>query len=255
MKGGALVLLLALAAPAFGATRDDVAKGDVAKYNPDFPPQVVVEQINDWEIDSKAFILVEGALLVPDTLVVKTNVRVCRIEVVDEDEIVRLEPVAQIRLPEVLNLATLKEPGAELVRFEQRMWRTGLRLVLREYGKPGKVRAQYMAFRVTFETTGHVYRAAVTLYEARSSVEDRLDAASKRLGDIFDALRTLGEKTDKLGQTIRAAFDGVKNQVAALDKKLDGVEKQVEEASDEIAALSERVGSLTRRVRSLEKAD
>ncbi len=246
MRGALIVLLLAVAAPALAAGRGGTAAGDVATYNASLPPQVVIEEIYAKDIDTKTFILVEGALLVPDAIIVNIERRVVRIEVVDEDEIDRLEPVAQIRLPDVLDLGKLEKPGEDIVRFEQKIWRDGLRLVLREYAHPGGVRVQYTAFRVTFETSGHLYRAAVTFYQARSTVEQHLDAVRKDLGNILDEIGKIGENAEKVRKTLTTAVDELDRRLDALDRQMQAIQKAVEKVSDVVSSIEQRVRSLER---------
>ncbi len=243
MRGALIVLLVAVAAPALAAARGGTAAGDMATYDASVPPQVVIEEIYAKDIDTKAFILVEGALLVPDAIIVNTERRVVRIEVIDEDEAYRLEPVAQIRLPDVLDLTALEKPGEELVRFEQKLWRDGLRLVLREYAHPGGVRVQYTAFRVTFETSGHLYRAAVTFYRARSTVEEHLDAVHKDLGDI---LSEIGENAEKVRKTLTTAVDELDRRLDALDRQMEAIQKAVEKVRDVVSSIEQRVRSIER---------
>ena len=85
MRSLAIVLLLTLTASA--AVSNNPAKGDIEKYDPIFPPPVIVEDIYPRDIDTKTFILVEGALLVPDRIRLIEAQEVYEIEVVDDQEL------------------------------------------------------------------------------------------------------------------------------------------------------------------------
>jgi hypothetical protein len=253
MRIPAIVLLLVLALPAFGAEAvdrvenvdkvEDEAEGNIAEYDVRFPPQVVIEELHARDLDAQAFILVEGALLLPDAITVIELDRTVTMEIVDEHELERFEPVATFRLPDVLDLAgVVRDQGPQLVEFEQRMWREGMKLARREYDGPKGVTVCYAAFRVEFETTGTYYRASVTLYAPKRSLSEslremlgKLDEAVKRLVEVRDAVNDAGKRVSTEIQSVQAA-------VAALEKK-------VTDAETKLTSLEQAVSSLKQRVR------
>ena len=160
MRSVGIALLLVLATPgvaAVAAVTDDVAEGDIEKYDPLIPPPVIVEEVYPDDIDTRIFVLVEGALLVPDRITLVEGQDLYYIEVVDERELDRYEPVVEFRLPETLDLKDIAMGDIRLLRYEQRMWRKGLRLACREYETVGGAKVRYTAFRVSFEPCGHLY--------------------------------------------------------------------------------------------------
>ena len=246
MRSVGIALLLVLAAPAVAAVAavsDDVAEGDIEKYDPLLPPPVIVEEVYPRDIDTRTFILVEGALLVPDRITLVEGQDVYYIEVVDERELERYEPVVEFRLPETLDL----KGDTRLLRYEQLMWRRGLRLACREYETVGGAKVRYTAFRVSFETCAHLYRATLTLYRAKSSLGQQLDTVSKQLGEILSALRDLRQEITDVGKKVSAALDGVRDTVASLGGDVRDLDKRIKE-------LDEDIESLERRIRSLERA-
>jgi len=236
MRLVAVVLIIAVA-PAFAAG-DKAAKGDIKEYNPLDPPGIVLKDLYWDEIDTKAFILVEGALLVPDTIRLIDRRRAYEIEVVDAGELERFEPVAQFRFPDLF--PTEDNSGGNLVRFEQQMWRKGLRVAFRDYKTSGGATKRFTAFRITFEPFGKSYRSTLTLYKLRSTIAEHLDGVAKDLKEVAGGLENVQEVVESVGKKAAAASSDLKKAVAALDatvKKLDGT-----------------IRSLDRRIVSLESA-
>ncbi len=244
MRSLAIILLLTLTASASATVSNDPAKGDIETYDRLFPPPVIVEDIYPRDIDTKTFILVEGALLVPDRIRLIEAQEVYEIEVVDDQELDRFESVVKFRLPETLDLDKLKKPGTQLIRYEQRMWREGLRLAFREYRAPGDARVRYTAFRVTFEPCGNLYRAALTLYQAVPTLGERFDVATKRLGEILNALAAVRQEVSQAGKNVRAAFDSLKKAVASLDSEVNALDNKIKDLDTEIGSLKSRIHSL-----------
>lgn len=251
MRGFAAVLIvsavLVLPLPATEPEDGATSTGDIDKYTPGMPPSVVIHDVYPGDIDTKVFILVEGALLVPDRIRFNDARQVYEIEVVNADELEGLEPVAEIRLPDTLDLAKARaksQPGPEILRFEQRMWRQGLRLVVRDYQKPGAVVVRYTAFRVTFETAGELYRATVTLYTAQTTLKQHIDAVTRRIGDAVEQLEKVDRSVQKAGKETSEATDKLAHQIAAVETKLKRLESDVKAAEGLAQSVVARVAAL-----------
>jgi hypothetical protein len=255
MRSVGIALLLLLAAPAVATAGttvavavedDDVAEGDIVKYDPLRPPPTIIEELYPDDIDTRTFILVERALLVPDRIVLVEGQDVYHIEVVDEQELDRYEPVVAIRLAETFSLANLGTNDIRLQRYEQRMWREGFRLTCREYEGAGGAKVRYTAFRVSFETCGDFYRATLTLYKWKSSLSEQLDTVSKQLGEIVSALRDVRQEVSDAGKKVRAAVDGVRDSVASVAGEVRDLNKKIEELDGDIQSLERRITALER---------
>jgi len=238
------LLLLALAASASAGETPENATGDIQTYDPFAPPGVAVKEVYANEIDTEVFILVEGALLVPDTIRLREDQRVYNIEVVDAEELGRFEPVAQLRFPETLALNGDPIPGEKLVRYEQRMWRKGLRVACRDYESSRGVKTRYTAFRVTFEPCGDLYRAVLTLYQAKQPISQQLDAVLKRLDAIQAELTKLQKEVKQAGTNVSAAVDHLKEAVAALRNHVNDLDRKLASLDNQVGSLESRIGSL-----------
>jgi len=244
-----------LALPARAAEPEEGAAGDIDKYTPSFPPSVVIEDVYPGDIDTKTFILVEGALLVPDSIRYVDPQLTYTIEIVNEDELDRVEPAAEIRLPETLDLEkvrTEKDPGRAIVRFEQRMWRAGLRLAVRDYGKPQNVSVRYPAFRVTFETTGTLYRATVTLYESDRSLKQHIDSIAGKMGEINKDIEELGASVARADSELKRSLGTVQDNVESVQRDLRNVKSTVETVKTDLGSTKNSVSSMSRDVDSIE---
>ena len=246
MKTLAMILLLACAASASAVESVTVLDGDIEKYDPLRPPPLFLKDVYVDEIDSKAFILVEGALLVPDRIRLVEGRDAYTIEVVDDEELGRFEPVVRFRLPEAFNLDAGHSSGRGLVRFEQKMWRKGLRLAFREYEIAEGETWRYRAFRVTFEPRGRLYSATLTLYKSTAEIGQFFDAATRHLEKILDELGRVRQEIEKAGRRVSEAFDGLKKSVVAVEKQVKSLDKQLEKLNDQTAALKDRIKSLER---------
>lgn len=250
------VLGLATGLPAFGAgadeeaagvralaaETDEEADGNIKEYDERFPPQVEVEELQVRDLDLKAFILVEGALLLPDAITIFDVDKTTRVEIVDDDELERYEPVATFRLPEVLDLAAVvREQGEQLVRFEQRMWRQGLKLVRREYDGAGGEKVTYRAFRVEFSTTGDFYRASVTFYAPKKSVRTELAEVIKELSSVVGGLGDVRKAVDAAGNQVSAQVKGTKADVATLEKQANGLDSKLTSLEGRVSSLESKV--------------
>jgi len=247
MRMATIVLLVMLAASATATETPRHGEGDITKYDPRTPPAVTPEGIYIDEIRTKVFILVEGALLVPDRIRLHEDRDIYEIEVVDEDELDRFEPVAQFRFDEMLELNGDSHPrlAETLIRYEQKMWRKGLRVAFREYETRPGVRVRYTAFRVTFESSANVYRAMLTLYRAKTSTSQQLDAVVKALGELQVGLNDVRTEIKQAAQTVRTALDDLKKTMTALREQVNDLDKKV-------ANLTSQVDTLERRLRRLQ---
>jgi len=237
-----LALVPAPALPAFGAEMAEGAEGNIEEYDVRFPPQVVVEEIQARDLDAKAFILVEGALLLPDAITVIDLEKKTRVEIVDERELERYEPVATFRLPEVLDLApVVREQGEQLVRFEQRMWREGLKLLRREYDGAEGAKVSYEAFRVEFETTGDFYRASVTFYTLKASVRTGLEEVVAKLSAVISGLGEVRTAVDAAGKSVSTEIQNTQAAVAALEKKVKDMKTQLTSLEQSVSSIEQSV--------------
>ncbi|MBN1919057.1 MAG: hypothetical protein JW889_14220 [Verrucomicrobia bacterium] len=245
-----LIICAVLAAPTPAAEPGGAGTGDVETYTPDAAPLVVIENVFPGEIDAKTFVLVEGALFVPDRIRFHDPGRTYDIEVVNTDEFDGIEAVAEIRLPDTLDLTKVRsgaQPGVEIVRFEQRMWRQGLRLVVRDYRKPGAVVVRYTAFRVTFDSAGDLYRATVTLYAAQTTLKQHIDAVTTRVGDTVDRLEKVNQSVQKAARESKESNDKIERQLTAVEVKLKSLESSIEAVDRVVQSIDRRVGTLEHR--------
>ncbi|MBN1919056.1 MAG: hypothetical protein JW889_14215 [Verrucomicrobia bacterium] len=259
-----LAILLLVLSTALAVAQDKAEADDIAKYDPFKPPEITPRDVYPEEIDQKTFILVEGALLVPDAVTIIREVRVPpqpeRFEVVDTSEFDRYQPVIELRLGGFLNLSAAAEE--DIVRFEQRMWRDGLRLALRTYAESRESQVRYQAFRVEFYTTGRFYRAVLTLYREKAPSEQ----TAGRLHELSQAIAEVRQAVDGTRQSIGASIDRVegsvtrmsgelgqlKNEVSSVEQKANSVEQKTSSIESTVSSLSSSVSSLSSRVSSLE---
>ncbi len=253
MRSLVAILLLACAASAAGVESVTAPDGDIEKYDPLRPPPLFLKNVYVDDIDTKTFILVEGALLVPDRVRLVEGRDAYTFEVVDDEELARFEPVVRFRLPEVYDVGAETSSGRRLIRFEQKMWRKGLHLAFREYEIAEGETWRYKAFRVTFETCGQLYSATLTLYKSKADTGQLFDAAGKQLEKILDELGRIRQEIDQAGRRVSAAFDDLKKNVAAVEKHEESLDKQLQKLNNQITTLEGKINRLSRRVVALDK--
>ena len=251
------VALVCAACLAVAQASHAVASEDVAEYSSRFPPSTAVCDISEEEIDTKAFILVEKALFVPELIIVSEHNRRTEVRVVTEQEASHYEVGVEIRPPTVLDLSAYKRPGTALVLFEQKMWRQGVHLGMRKYQSRGGGSFQYGYFGVRFETHGHLYRAVITLYKGplaeapAQEAAQRADSLDTLSGDVAESQQALEKIERNVAKCVEALADldrSVASNNEAADRAFDELKNQLTEIRGTVLRISRRVVALGEKV-------